>query len=43
MNSDIPTATLDTNVLVEFWKDHEKAATTKALLDLAQEDMLDLN
>ena len=35
MNSNIPTATLDINVLVEFWKDRKKAATTKTLLDLA--------
>lgn len=42
MDSNIPTATLDTNVLVEFWNDREKAATTKTLLDLAQAGMLDL-
>ena len=42
MDSNIPAATLDTNVLVEFWKDHDKAATTKTLLDLAQAGLLDL-
>ena len=35
MDSNNPTATLDTNVLVEFWKDRDKAATTKTLLDSA--------
>ncbi len=29
-----PTATLDTNVLVEHWKDRNKAAITRTLLDL---------
>ena len=42
MNSEILEATLDTNVLVEFWKDRDKAATTKTLLDLAQSGLLDL-
>ena len=34
MNSDKPTETLDTNVLVEFWNDWGKESITKALLDL---------
>ena len=42
MNSEILEVTLDTNVLVEFWKDRDKAATTKTLLDLAQSWLLDL-
>ena len=42
MDSNNPTATLDTNVLVEFWKDRDKAATTKTLLDLVQSGLLDL-
>ena len=29
-----PTATLDTNVLVEHWKDRNKAAITRTILDL---------
>lgn len=32
-----PTATLDTNVLIEFWRDQHKAETTAALLNLAEE------
>ena len=37
-----PTATLDTNVLVEHWKDRNKAAITRTLLDLAKSGLLDL-
>ncbi len=37
-----PTATLDTNVLVEHWKNRNKAAITRTLLDLAKSGLLDL-
>ena len=42
MSSEMLRVTLDTNVLVEFWKDRDKAATTKTLLDLAQSGLVDL-
>ena len=36
------TATIDTNVLEEYWRDQEKAAVTESLLDLAARRMVDL-
>ena len=42
MSSEMLRVTLDTDVLVEFWKGHDKAATTKTLLDLAQSGLVDL-
>ena len=41
-NPPLPTATLDTNVLVEFWRDRRKASITRTLLDLAKSGFLDL-
>ena len=35
-------ATLDTNLLVEYWKNQAKAAVVQCLLDLAQDEQLDL-
>ena len=35
-------ATLDTNLLLEYWKDQPKAAVVEKLLDLAQNGQLDL-
>ena len=37
MEGRTPTATLDTNVLIEFWRDQHKAETTAALLNLAED------
>lgn len=42
MISSVPTATLDTNVLVELWADRKKAAVTEIILDLAKCGLLDL-
>ena len=36
------TATLDTNLLLEYWKEQPKAAVVERLLDLAQNGHLDL-
>ena len=36
------TATLDTNLLLEYWKEQPKAAVVERLLDLAQDSQLDL-
>ena len=36
------TATLDTNLLLEYWKQQPKAAVVERLLDLAQDGQLDL-
>ena len=36
------TATLDTNLLLEYWKEQPKAAVVERLLDLAQNGQLDL-
>lgn len=38
----MPSATLDTNLLVEYWKDQAKAAVVKRLLEFAQNRHLDL-
>lgn len=41
-NRIMPSATLDTNLLIEYWKNQAKAAVVKRLLDLAQDGQLDL-
>ena len=38
----MPTATLDTNVLEEYWREQENAAVTESLLDLAMIGQVDL-
>jgi len=38
----MPTATLDTNVLEEYWREQEKAAVTESLLALAVRGRVDL-
>ena len=38
----IPTATLDTNVLQEYWRDQPKAHDVRRLLDLSDSGKLDL-
>ena len=38
----MPSATLDTNLLVEYWKNQAKAAVVEGLLELAQSGQLDL-
>ena len=38
----VPSATLDTNVLVEFWKNQAKVLIVVKLLDLAQDGLLNL-
>ena len=38
----IPTVTLDTNVLVEFWRNQNRATVTESLLNLAESSQVDL-
>ena len=38
----MPSATLDTNLLVEYWKNQAKAAVVEGLLELARNGQLDL-
>lgn len=38
----IPTVTLDTNVLVEFWRSQNRATVTESLLNLAESSQVDL-
>lgn len=38
----VPTLTLDTNVLVQYWKRRSKVADVERLLDLASDGQLDL-
>ena len=38
----MPTATLDTNVLEEYWREQNNAAVTESLLDLAMRGQVDL-
>ena len=38
----MPTATLDTNLLQEFWRNQDKAAVVEDLLKLAQSGLVDL-
>ena len=38
----MPSATLDSNLLVEYWKNQAKAAVVEGLLELAQSGQLDL-
>ena len=38
----IPTVTLDTNMLVEFWRNQNRATVTESLLNLAESSQVDL-
>jgi hypothetical protein len=42
VSSSVPSATLDTNVPVEYWRDQERKNVVAELLDLARDGHLDL-